>query len=147
MNLLETKGYHFNEDGIKKIETAYGAKHLGPWTIKKRAGWTDTPVDVFYQPNPDKSKGHSHYFGMYLAGDGGVYITDAKSAFSEPMAGIKCPDDNVIVSRYRHDYVTHMKAMVDGGRDYMRCSVHTGDEGYQTVSVSVKDGDFVFTPQ
>ncbi len=135
-------GYWFKKDGIRKIEEKYGAKYMGYWaTRNSRGNWNESPVDVFYQPNPDTSKGHTHYFGMFIKNDpftgegtGSVYITEASSAFSDPISGIPTPDGEVIVSRYRHDYVTKDGRMIDGGRDYVRASMHP------TVMVTV-DGD------
>ena len=130
-------GYHFNLEGIVKIEEKYGAKYMGYWCTKHSSGaWNDIPVDVFYQPNPDTSKGHSHYFGMFRQGDR-VWITNAESAFSEPMTGVICEDGEVLVSRYRHDYHTKGDRMIDGGRDYVRRSLH------HTATVTVVDGNFI----
>jgi hypothetical protein len=117
-----SKGYHFKEDGIRKIEENYGAKFMGYWAIKTQNGWSETPVDVFYQPNPDTSKGHTHYFGMYEK-DGVAWICDASSAFAEPIIGIMAEDGEVLVSRYRHDYREKDGVMIDGGRDYVRRSL------------------------
>ncbi len=125
-------GYWFKKDGIQKIEEKYGAKYMGYWCTKAPGGyWNESPVDVFYQPNPDTSLGHTHYFGMFIKrdpytgeGTGTVYITEASSAFSDPIAGILTDDSEVIVSRYRHDYVEKDGRMIDGGRDYTRCSMH-----------------------
>lgn len=147
MKLQEVKPYHFNVDGIKMVEHMYKAKYLGPWCKKVKNGWSDVPVDVFYQPNPDLSQGHSHYFGLYLAADGGIFITDAASAFSEPINGILCPDETVIVSRYRHDYVVHGGFFIDGGRDYTRSGFPNKNELPRYVTVTVKDGNFEFTEQ
>ncbi len=135
-------GYWFKSAGIRKIEENYGAKYMGYWCTKRpNGGWNDSPVDVFYQPNPDTTKGHTHYFGMFIKrdpysgeGTGSVYITEASTAFSEPIAGIPTNDGEVIVSRYRHDYVEKDGRMIDGGRDYTRSSMHP------TVTVTV-DGD------
>ncbi len=118
-------GDWFKKDGIRKIEEKYGAKYMGYWATKNSRGhWNESPVDVFYQPNPDTSKGHTHYFGMFIKNDpftgegtGSVYITEASSAFSDPISGIATDDGEVIVSRYRHDYVTKDGRMIDGGRD------------------------------
>lgn len=45
------------------------------------------------------------------------------------LNSIMTPDGTVLVSRHRHHYVSHTDAngkyyMVDGGLDYIRCSVH-----------------------
>jgi hypothetical protein len=120
-----TKGYHLSEAGIRQMEEHYGAKYMGYWsTVAKSGGWTYEPIDVFYQPNPDLSKGHSNYFGIVIR-DGVVYITDASPVFSQPIYGVLCEDGEVIVSRYRHDCVVKGNHMVDGGRDYMRKSMNS----------------------
>jgi hypothetical protein len=134
---IPKQGYHFSQGQIMVIEQKYNAKYMGPWCTKRPSGgWNETPVDVFYQPNPDTEKGHKHYFGMFFQGKT-LGITDATSAFSEPMAGIICEDGEVIVSRYRHDYVQKGDRMIDGGRDYTRSSVHP------SASVTVVDGEFI----
>jgi hypothetical protein len=72
------------------------------------------------------------------------YITDASSAFSAPITGILTKDGEVIVSRFRHDYIVKDGYMIDGGRDYLRCSA----DSLQTfVNVSVEDGEFVLEVQ
>ncbi len=130
-------GYWFNESGIKHIEENYSAKYMGYWCTKNsRGAWNEDPVDVFYQPNPDTDKGHKHYFGIFRR-DESFYICDATSAFSNPIIGIPCEDGEVIVSRYRHDYVTKGDRMIDGGRDYTRSSVHP------SATINVVDGEFV----
>lgn len=132
-----TQGYHFNADGISKIERKYGAKYLGFWCTKSPTGtWNETPVDVFHQPNPDISKGHSEYFGMFRRGEQ-VWITNAESAFSEPMTGVICEDGEVLVSHYRHDCRVKGDRMIDGGRDYTRRSLHP------TATVTIVNGNFV----
>lgn len=130
-------GYHFNEKGVKTIEEKYGAKYMGFWCTKNpRGGWNERPVDVFYQPNPNVELGHKHYFGMFVRDDT-AFICDASSAFEEPMTGVVCEDGEVLVSRYRHDYRTKGDRMVDGGRDYVRRSLHP------TATVTVNGPDFV----
>lgn len=131
-------GYWLKESSIKKTEELYGAKYMGYWCTKRLNGesWNDNPVDVFYQPNPDTEKGHKHYFGLFVQ-NGALYITDATSAFSEPITGIETDDGEVIVSRYRHDYVEKDKYMIDGGRDYLRTS------GGPFVRIRVEGPEFV----
>ncbi len=134
---IPNQGYHFSQGQIKVIEEKYSAKYMGPWCTKRLNGnWNERPVDVFYQPNPDIEKGHKNYFGMFVQ-DGTVWITDATSAFSDTITGIICEDGEVIVSRYRHDYVEKDGRMIDGGRDYVRASLHP------SASVTVVDGNFV----
>ena len=132
-------GYHFDEKGIGIIEDQYGAKYMGYWCTKNsRGGWNEQPVDVFYQPDPNKELGHSHYFGMFRQDDE-VMITNAESCFSEPLTGAVCDDGEVIVSRYRHDYIEKKGAMIDGGRDYTRAS--TG----KLIRVNVVGSEFTFS--
>ena len=135
-------GFHFTTDEIAIIAKQYGAKYMGYWTIKRGLNWSDQPVDVFYQPNPDVSKGHSHYFGMFRTFEGQAMITNAESAFSEPITGLLTDDGEVIVSRYRHDYVTKGPYMIDGGRNYLRTSGSNSDG--KLVRVTVVNGEFQF---
>ena len=142
---IPENGYWFKKDGIRKIEEKYGAKYMGYWCTKRpNGGWNESPVDVFYVENPDTSKGHTNYFGMFIKTDpytgkstGQVYITEASTAFSDPIAGIPTDDGEVIVSRYRHDYVEKDGRMIDGGRDYVRASMHP------TVMVTVVGDKFI----
>lgn len=133
-----TDGYWLKEASIKSVEELRNAKYMGYWCTKRLDGktWNEKPVDVFYQPNPDTKMGHSNYFGLFFR-DGGVFITDGASAFSEPIAGVKTDDGEVIVSRYRHDYVEKGEYMIDGGRDYTRTN------GCPTT-VNVTGPDFIF---
>lgn len=132
-------GYWLNEDSIKKVEKIRNATYMGYWCTKRLDGetWNEKPVDVFYQPNPDTEKGHSNYFGL-LFKNGNLFITDAATAFVEPLVGIKTDDGEVIVSRYRHDCVNKGEHMIDGGRDYIRTN------GSPTISITVVGSNFVF---
>jgi len=134
-------GYHFTTGEIAILAKHYGAQYLGYWTIKRESGWSDQPVDVFYQPNPDVSKGHSHYFGMFRLEDK-VLITNAESAFNEPITGLLTENGEVIVSRYRHNCVVKGSYMIDGGRDYLRTSGNSADG--KLVKVTVENGGFQF---
>jgi hypothetical protein len=138
-------GYHFNASGIKTISEKYNARYMGCWCTQRKDGsWNEVPIDVFYDANPNRDLGHSNYIGVYIQASGHeehgrhVYITDAKSAFSEPMTGSVCDDGEVIVSRYRHDYVEKKGAMIDGGRDYAKTN------GCKTVSVTIDGPNFIF---
>ena len=136
---LNMSPYWFKDEGIKKIEESYGAKYMGYWCTRHTAGWwNESPVDVFYQPNPDVAAGHTHYFGMFVR-EGKVYITNAISAFSEPLMGVLSEDGEVLVSRYRNDCIVKGDVMVDGGRDYMKRSGSA-----KMVQVRVVNHEFIF---
>lgn len=135
-----TEGFYFTLADVAKAEKHYNAKYMGYWAIKDQQGnWTETPVEVFYQANPDKSKGHSHYFGLYRNSFGDTFILNAESAFSKPIIGVLTEDGEVLVSRYRHDYVCKGIHFIDGGRDYLRW-----DKGSQFVEITVDNGEFIF---
>jgi hypothetical protein len=135
---IDKSPYWFSSEQIKKIEETKNAKHMGAWCKKLAYGsWSETPVDVFYVENPDTSKGYTNYFGLFYQNDE-LYITEASTAFSEPITGILCEDGEVLVSRYRHDFRTKGDVMIDGGRDYLKSSKGT------FVNVSVRNGDFLF---
>lgn len=109
---------------IPEVEKHCGGKFIGDFcTEHPRGGWNEVPVAVFYQPNPDVSKGHTHYFGIFVQHNS-LYITDASSVVKEPFTGIVADNGEVIFSRYRHDYRTSSdgSVFIDGGRDYVRCN-------------------------
>jgi hypothetical protein len=136
---LNKEPYWLKAEDIHNVEKLKNAKFMGFWATKRPDGsWNESPVDVFYVENPDTSKGHTNYFGLFFR-DGKLYITDGSSAFSEPITGILAPDGEVIVSRYRHHMVTKNAAMIDGGRDYIRSS---GDDPF--VNVTVDGSEFKF---
>lgn len=139
-----SNGFYYKENGIATIEKEYNAKYMGFWcTRRPSGGWNEQPVDVFYVANPDRSKGHTNYFGLFVR-DNASYIVDASSAFDAPITGILTNDGEVIVSRYRHDYVEKNGYIIDGGRDYLKCG---GNSLTTFVNVSVVDGEFVFEVQ
>lgn len=108
---------------IPVVEKRYGGKFMGDFVTKRPDGsWNEIPVAVFYQPNPDLSQGHTHYFGIFVQ-NGDVYITNASSITDELFTGIVSDEGEVIFSRYRHDYTTSTdgSVFIDGGRDYVRC--------------------------
>lgn len=138
-------GYWFSGAQIPKIEERYKAKYLGYWAIKdSHDNWTEEPVDVFYVADPDKSKGHTHYFGLFQQKDLSVMICKADSAFSEPIVGIRLENSEVLVSRYRHDCASKGEGadevFIDGGRDYLR----VGGNNLELVEVIVDKDSFNF---
>ena len=133
-------GYWFSGEQIPKLEEHYKSKYMGYWTTKRKDGeWNDDPVDVFYNPNPDTSKGHSHYFGLFMK-DHKVMITNAESAFSEPIVGVVAEDNEVLVSRYRHDYSEKGDAFIDGGREYYRYN-----PDFPLVNVTIDNDSFLIS--
>lgn len=132
-------GYWLSEQSVKKVEERYTATFMGPWCLKTVDGtWSEEPSDIFYVENPDTSKGHTHYFGIFYRGPA-LYITNGESAFEAPIVGAATEDGEVIVSRYRHDCVIKDGIMIDGGRDYVRRS-----GGGKDVLVTVDGSNFMF---
>lgn len=120
---IPVDGYYLNQKGIRDEQKRRNSTYMGYWCVKQSdGGWTEIPVDVFYVENPDKEKGHSHYYGIFCNGSG-CFITNAESAFSETISGIRTDSGEVIVSRYRHDYIEKDGHVIDGGRDYFRGSL------------------------
>lgn len=131
MKIVTSKNYHNLE--INQIEKRYDVKYIGDFCIKdKNNNWTDFPVSIFYQNNPDISKGHSNYLGVYRSYEN-IFLIDGKSAFEENLKGIKYKN-KIYISCYRHHYVSNKdnNFMIDGGRDYLRCS---GGEGLVTLKM------------
>jgi hypothetical protein len=139
MMFIKNDPYWFNEESINKMEKHYGAKYIGAWCTKRPSGgWNEMPVEVFYQSDPDRSKGHSNFLGIFMQ-NGQLYVLNAESAFSEPITGVLCENGEVVVSRYRHNYIEKNGIMIDGGRDYIRSSA-----GATYVNVIMQNGNFLF---
>ena len=139
MMYISKQPYWLSDDGIKKVEKDYKAIYMGYWCTKHSNGWwNDYPVDVFYVEHPDRSKKHSNYFGIFIDREK-LYITDAESAFQDPIIGLLTDDDEVIVSKYRHDCVVKGDHMIDGGRDYLKRSLNS-----KQVKVDIVGSEFVF---
>lgn len=140
MKLDRMDGYYLSQKSVAKVESLYNAVYMGAWAIKLLSGgWSGAPVDVFYVAEPDTSKGHKHYFGLFIRDmSSEMRICDATSAFSEPISGIE-EDGTVYVSHYRHDLVkTPSGGFIDGGRDYCRTNVAPN------VKVTVEGSEFKF---
>lgn len=104
-------------DGIKKVEEKYKAKYVFESCLKlKDGGWCNRPVAIFYTETPHPEG--SNYFGLYFNDFGDLMITNGISA-TEPFEGLQV-GENVIYSRYRHDYREYKDVAVDGGRDYLK---------------------------
>lgn len=135
---------HYDKLGLDTalVEKRYNAKYIGEFSLKSQDSWVNTPVAVFYQKEiPPQYEGiGSHYFGVYVNGDGHVMITNAKSAADHQWVGVLCEETNTILySAYRHDFQVYKDLMADGGPDYTRSSTHN------LVKINIKDGDLEIT--
>ena len=123
---------------IEKVEAKYNAKFVGQFCLKTvGGGWGESPADIYYVTNPDRSLGHSNYFGLIVQ-RGGVYITRGDSAVEPLISAAVADDGEIIYSKYRHDYnVSKDKSVfIDGGRDYTRGGVG------KYITLKVIDGEF-----
>jgi hypothetical protein len=122
----------FSDKQIALIENKYDAKYVFESCIKDINGnWANFPVAIFY--TEEKYPEGSNYFGLYINEDRETIICDGISA-TEPFIGIAI-DENVIYSRYRHDYREFFDIFIDGGRDYLR---YGGDTNENTKIVNIK---------
>ena len=140
---IKNTPFHIAEDGINKIEDYYNAKFMGSWCIKDKFGnWNDEPVDVFFQYEPDETKGETNYFGVFKGYDAegkmNIYICDATSAFLEPIYGVLADDGEVLISRYRADKKEKNNHMIVGGRDFIQKSEHS-----KVIEVAVHGDKFL----
>lgn len=131
--IIDKGGRYYPQINVEAAEGQYSATYICDLAILgPNKCWNETPVMVFYQPNPDVSKGHSHYFGLFPH-RGGIAIVDAASVAGIPMLGIvdqshstmkehNDPEGVVVFSRFKHDYVPteDHSAAVDGGRNYIK---------------------------
>jgi len=112
-----TESTFLTDKGIEIIETKMNAKYVFESCLKnKDGGWANMPVAVFYTDSAHPQG--SNYFGIYTNNAGVTMITDAITA-TEKFQGLSI-DDEVIYSRYRHDFREHRGVFVDGGRDYIK---------------------------
>jgi hypothetical protein len=133
---------------IEKAEEHYpGSKYVGEFCIRQPGGsWSESPVAVFYQPNPNRDLGHTNYFGLIRRGSS-VYIMNALSAAEEPFEGILYRDE-VIYSRFRHDFRSSSdgRVFVDGGRDYLRWGGEGMAEG-KIVRLQIVGSELMVLPE
>lgn len=140
MKIIQNKNYWGLK--IEAIEKKKNAKYLGDFAIKDIwDNWTDSPVAVFYQENPNRDLGHTNYFGIFakmeilpsiFQAEGEElqrkwYICNGSSAFSKPLWALKTPI-GVLLSGYPHDYIEKEGYMIDGGRSgYIRYNTNMGE--------------------
>lgn len=110
---------------INAVEKLYGGRYVCTSQLKTVDGWTTNPVYVFYQANPKKELGHSHYYGIFTE-YGRTKIYDAGLMTGEKVCGLITPQRRFLYSAYSHDFVQEGPNFVDGGREYFRYSVGPG---------------------
>jgi hypothetical protein len=119
MNILNDCSF-LPKEAIEKIEKKYNATYVFESCIKdKKGNWCNSPTAIFYaeEAHPEGS----NYFAIYPDYQSNAYmITNAITAVTDPFDAVLV-DEEVIYSRYRHDYREHKGVFVDGGRDYTRC--------------------------
>jgi hypothetical protein len=112
---------------VTDIEARRKCKFVGEFCVKdQRGNWTEEPLAIFWQEIPPVP-GYSHYFAVRISHfDNQVYISSGASVEGLRMTGIVADNGEVIYSRYRHDFVysTDRTVFVDGGRDYVKSSMH-----------------------
>ena len=118
---INTDPEFFSDKLISKIEDNYKAKYVCETSVlAKNGGWTYKPSSIFYTENAHPEG--SNYFAISLESDG-YLISDALPSIKEmePIPAVYSGDE-VIYSRFRHDFRTTKdgKVSIDGGRDYVR---------------------------
>lgn len=127
---------------LDKIEREKNCRYVGDFALNHGGGWTEAPYAVFYQYEP--AEGHTAHFGLTVRGEH-TMITSAQSAVEHEFIGIMSLDNEIIYSRYRHDYrlSTDGNVMVDGGRDYLKTNGRGRQVRLKIVDDEVKVLGFV----
>jgi hypothetical protein len=130
----------FSESQIEKIEKAKKAKYLLDTEYK------DVHVAVFYGEE-DHPVSKSRYFALYFSYEdiempGKIMIADGSFIEDQKIVAAVSDDGEVILSRYRHDFVESEdgSVFIDGGRSYYR----TNKPG-RLFRIEVKDGETTFS--
>lgn len=125
---------------VPMSEDFYGSSYVGqfPCPIGNGRLSEDKPMDVFYQPNPDRTKDHSNYFGLYIK-FGKAYVCDASYVKDLEFTGIEGLDGYIHYSTYQHDYrQVDSGVAIDGGPcAYFRI---IGDLSRKRHSLFILDG-------
>ncbi len=136
------KGAQYTNIDVSRAEHYYsGAVYIAELSIIGKHGWTEEPVSVFWNPNPNMKLGHKHYFGLFQDHQGWWAICDATSVTNGVWPGLEADSGEIIFSRFHHDYracLTDRAIWIDGGREYTR----HGGKG-KSVSLKVVGPDFV----
>ena len=135
-------GYLLQPKSIQLICDEYRASYVGPFDLLN-----GTVEEVFYQPNPDVSKGHQEYFSFFkkdFSKLSSFYVRGAASIASAVFIGIVSAENEVVISRHRHEYRESQDRtiFIDGGRDYIRTgfaeTAFVDSSSYRPTQVKVK---------
>ena len=133
---LELSPFWHGYIDVAKVEKRYNCKFVCETPIKDGEGWRELPSLIFYNevPHPQGSNYMALSVRMGYDGKTDMVVSDGISATMYNIKGI-IDGDEVIYSRYRHDYrVGKTGVWIDGGRDYTRSS------GAQMVIMEIING-------
>ena len=128
---------HYPLFDTKKVIKHYQEKDQVPITYicTTDLSASDRPVDIFYRQTPHPEFGN-RYFGMFINfNHGGVMICAADQVEGLEFGMIDV-DGKYYYSQSHHDYKVIDGNMIDGGREYIRCSG-------QVDVFKIQDGKFV----
>ena len=119
-----------------KVEKKYNVKFVCETPIKDNGNWREQSSLIFYG---EKHPQGSNYMALsYIPKnlkEWDLVVSDGISATEGEFTGI-VDGDEVIYSRYRHDYrVGKTNVVIDGGRDYTRSS------GGEMVKMKIIEGN------
>ncbi len=126
MNILNECTF-LTQEQIADLEEKYAGTYVFESCLKDKDGkWLNFPVAIFYTEKAHP-KG-SNYFAMFML-HGYPMIADGISATEGHIVGVKAFNNEVIYSRYRHDYrlSSDKTVFIDGGRDYLRSGMYETD--------------------
>ena len=111
------------------VEEKYKAKYLGEFCLRGSGGFNNAPMQLYYaeEAHPEGS----NYFALYFAFKGDLVITNGISAVNDSEGkpikylGVVNEDKEILYSAFRHDYQTYGDLMCDGGREYLKSSLHS----------------------
>jgi hypothetical protein len=82
---------------------------------------SDVPFDIFYRATPHPEFGN-RYFGLYISPRSGNLMITGADKIEEFEFGMIDVDGKYYYSQSHHDYKVVGEKMIDGGREYIRCS-------------------------
>lgn len=130
---------------IALIEQRYKAKYIMDSCLKTIDDqWANFPAAFFY--TEAKHPQGSNYMALYSGGPNydQWMITDGIRITEGTHNGFLVGDE-LVHSRYRHDFFQHNGVTTDGGRDYFRWGVidEALEEGVKKIQFKIVDGNIV----